>query len=188
MPVTLPNTIVAGTPIEALKVQDNFDALATAINAIAASPDLPGIIKAYGGAAAPAGYLLCDGAAVSRTTYSDLFNVLGTTYGAGNGTTTFNLPDLRGRMPVGVDGAAARLTANDALGQASGAEKHTLAETELPNHVVQNTGVQLPQIRTGALNAGTDKFLSIDGVDDTHTNTAYNQMPPYQIVNYIIKT
>lgn len=61
----------------------------------------PGIIKEYGGASAPRGHLICDGSAVSRTLYSDLFGVIGTSYGTGDGSTTFNLPDFRGRMPLG---------------------------------------------------------------------------------------
>ena len=63
--------------------------------------NVTGIIIAYGGSAAPAGFLLCDGSAVSRTTYADLFAALGTTWGAGDGSTTFNLPDLRGRSALG---------------------------------------------------------------------------------------
>lgn len=62
---------------------------------------LPGIIQMFGGSSAPDGWLLCDGSAVSRSTYSKLFEVIGTTYGAGDGSTTFNLPDLRNRFPVG---------------------------------------------------------------------------------------
>lgn len=61
-----------------------------------------GRIEAYAGATAPTGYLLCDGTAVSRTTYAALFAVTSTTYGVGDGSTTFNVPDLRGRVPVGV--------------------------------------------------------------------------------------
>jgi len=60
-----------------------------------------GIIKAFGGGTAPRGHLLCEGAAVSRTTYAALFSVIGTTYGVGDNSTTFNLPDLRGRFPLG---------------------------------------------------------------------------------------
>ena len=60
-----------------------------------------GSLISYAGATAPSGYLLCDGSAVSRTTYSDLFTALSTAYGSGDGSTTFNLPDLRGRMPMG---------------------------------------------------------------------------------------
>ena len=60
-----------------------------------------GVIVPYGGSIAPNGYLLCDGTAVSRTDYADLFAVIGTSYGSGNGSTTFNVPDLRECVPVG---------------------------------------------------------------------------------------
>jgi len=63
----------------------------------------PGMINAFAGTTAPAGYLMCDGSAVSRVTYADLFAVIGTTYGVGNGTTTFNVPDLRGEFIRGFD-------------------------------------------------------------------------------------
>jgi microcystin-dependent protein len=63
-----------------------------------------GAIKPWGKATAPVGYVLCDGAAISRTTYADLFAVIASTYGAGNGSTTFNVPDLQGKMPQGYDG------------------------------------------------------------------------------------
>lgn len=67
-----------------------------------------GAILPFGGSIAPAGYLLCDGSAVSRTTYADLFAVVGTSFGSGNGSTTFTLPDFRGRFLRGVDGGAGR--------------------------------------------------------------------------------
>lgn len=60
-----------------------------------------GGILPYGGSSAPANYLMCDGTAVSRATYSTLFGIIGTTYGTGDGTTTFNLPNLRNRIPIG---------------------------------------------------------------------------------------
>lgn len=60
-----------------------------------------GSIKMYAGSTAPDKWLFCRGQAVSRTTYAKLFGVIGTTYGAGDGSTTFNLPDLRDRMPIG---------------------------------------------------------------------------------------
>lgn len=79
---------------------------AASVNAELAFPT--GSVIPYAGASAPsatlsgvAGWLLADGSAVSRTTYATLFAVVGTTYGAGDGSTTFNLPDLRGRMPMG---------------------------------------------------------------------------------------
>ncbi len=83
-------------------------------------------------AAAPAGWLLCDGAAVSRADYSALFAAIGTDWGAGDGATTFNVPDLRGRVVVGV-GAAVGLTARG-RGERGGAETHTLTEAELAAH------------------------------------------------------
>jgi microcystin-dependent protein len=63
-----------------------------------------GTIKPWGKTTAPVGYLLCDGTAVSRTTYAELYVVLGDTYGAGNGSTTFNVPQLQGKTPQGYDG------------------------------------------------------------------------------------
>lgn len=89
----------------------------------------------------PAGFLEEDGSAVSRTTYSGLFAEIGTTFGAGDGSTTFNLPDSRGRATINVDGAANRITAAstgganaDTLGGTGGAETHTLSVSELPSH------------------------------------------------------
>jgi microcystin-dependent protein len=102
----------------------------------AGSAHEPGDLKATARSSAPAGWLMCDGSLVSTTTYADLFAAIAHAYN-GNvdpGGGQFRLPDLRGRVPVGVDGAAGRLTANDALGQSGGAEKHTLTEAELAVH------------------------------------------------------
>lgn len=63
---------------------------------------LPGTLQIYAGSTAPTGYLVCDGSAISRTTYEDLFDICGTTYGVGDGSTTFNIPDLRGVFVRGV--------------------------------------------------------------------------------------
>lgn len=86
-----------------------------------------GIILPYAGSTAPEGYLMCDGSAVSRSTYAALFAVIGTTYGAGDGSTTFNIPDLTGRVVIGVSGT-------HALGTTGGEESHALLEAELPAH------------------------------------------------------
>ncbi len=77
--------------------------------ALSGSPgsSLPsGVVLPFGGTAAPTGFLIADGSAVSRTTYAALFAVIGTAFGAGDGSTTFNLPDMRGRFMRGVDGSA----------------------------------------------------------------------------------
>lgn len=71
-----------------------------------------GTINAFGGATAPEGWLLCQGQALSRTTYKDLFDVIGTSFGSGDGSTTFNLPDLRGEFLRGA-GTNSRTTQGD---------------------------------------------------------------------------
>lgn len=86
------------------------------------APSMIGQIVMFAGASAkvPTGWKICDGSALSRTTYSGLYNVIGTTWGSGNGSTTFNLPDLRGRAPVGA-GQGTGLT-NRTLGTTLGSE------------------------------------------------------------------
>lgn len=90
-----------------------------------------GVVNPFAGSAAPSGWLLCEGQAVSRTTYSALFAVLGTTYGVGDGSTTFTLPNMKGRVPVGLDSAQ---TEFDARGETGGAKTHTLTTAEMPVH------------------------------------------------------
>jgi microcystin-dependent protein len=98
-----------------------------------------GIVSPFAGSSAPTGWLLCDGTAISRTTYSALFGVVGTTYGAGDASTTFNVPDLRGRTPIGA-GTGAGLTART-LGATTGVESVTLtaAQSGLPAHTHTNS-------------------------------------------------
>lgn len=86
-----------------------------------------GIVMPFAGSVAPQGYLLCDGSAVSRTTYATLFAVVGTTYGAGDGSTTFNVPDISGRVVIGP-------SSTHLLGSTGGSETVTLLEAELPAH------------------------------------------------------
>lgn len=78
----------------------------------------------------PLGCLICDGSAVSRTDYSELFAVIGTTYGAGDGSTTFNLPNKRGRVSVGLDASQSEF---NVLGKHVGEKTHKLTEQELPH-------------------------------------------------------
>ena len=89
-----------------------------------------GIIQMFAGATAPNGWLVCNGSTVSRSAYSDLFKVIGTTYGAGNSNDTFTLPDMRGRTPIGV-GTGAGLTART-LAATTGAETVTLSASNIP--------------------------------------------------------
>lgn len=95
----LPNTFSDGETLSAAKLNANFQALAQA--------GVPaGTIVAYGGSTPPAGWLLCDGSQVSRSTYAALYSAIGNAFGAGDGSSSFHLPDLRGRFLRGVDGTA----------------------------------------------------------------------------------
>ena len=93
-----------------------------------------GTVQMYAGSTAPLNWLICDGSAVSRTTYASLFAIIGTTYGAGNGSTTFNLPNMCGRTPVGVGESTATGHTAHTLGQMDGSEKVHLTTDEIPAH------------------------------------------------------
>lgn len=136
---------------------------------------------------APTGFLLCEGQAVSRTTYKRLFEAISTTYGAGNGSTTFNLPDLRGRVPVGVDGAAARLTENDEQGKSGGEEKHKLTTAELAKHTHPvSTGTSIRSINEpGTIKTDANGNGSTSG--SAGGDEAHNNMQPFQVVQYMVK-
>ena len=150
--VTLPaNTSIGNVSSTEISYVDGVtSAIQTQLNdkAPIASRIPVGVISAYAGSSAPSGWLLCAGQAVSRSTYSDLFAALSTTYGVGDGSTTFNLPDLRGRVAAGLDNmggsAASRLTstvlsASNTLGASGGAQTHTLDSTQIPAHSHPNT-------------------------------------------------
>lgn len=132
---------------------------------------------------APTGFLLCDGAAVSRTTYADLFAAIGTTYGAGDGSTTFNVPNGKGRVLVGRDAAQ---TEFDTLGETGGAKTHTLTEAEMPahTHTIPNDNGSSSQntLMGGNLAEGTTASGSTGG------GGAHNNLQPYIVINYLIKT
>lgn len=90
-----------------------------------------GSIMPYLKATAPENWLICDGSAISRTDYSELFNAIGTTFGEGDGSTTFNLPNIKGRTIVGLD---AEDTDFNAIGKTIGEKTHTLTVAEMPEH------------------------------------------------------
>jgi len=91
-----------------------------------------GVIRFFAGSVVPNGWLLCNGSAVSRKAYGDLFKVIGTTYGSGNSNDTFTLPDMRGRIPI-CAGTGTSLTTRT-LGSNVGAETATLSEANMASH------------------------------------------------------
>lgn len=142
--------------------------------------------------AIPGGWLACAGQAVSRSTYLALYTMIGTTYGAGDGSSTFNIPDLRGRFALGQDdmggSSANRVTSTQAdnLGQGAGAESHTLTESEMPSHQHTVYGILTNAIagtssRGTVLNSNNNTISAPAGGGGTHNN-----MPPYLTLNYII--
>lgn len=159
---------------------------------------LTGVVVPFAGTTAPTGWLLCYGQAVSRTTYANLFGVISTSFGVGDGSTTFNVPDLRGRAVIGLDNlggsSANRVTAAaaDSLGGAAGAETHTLSATEMPSHTHALTGTYvttsaglLIATGTGAQNINTS---TNPATTSAGSGGAHNNMQPYMALGYIIKT
>lgn len=151
-----------------------------------------GVVLPFAGSAAPTGWLLCDGSAVSRTTYAALFTAIGTTYGSGNGTTTFNLPDLGGRVPAGKEASATRLTSagsgiNGAtLGATGGAETHTLTSAQMPSHT--HTGAAATLVASPGAGSSALVGVGAQNTGSAGSGNAHNNTQPTIVLNYIIKT
>ena len=149
-----------------------------------------GVINMWGTATAPTGYLLCAGAAVSRSTYAALFAVIGTTFGVGDGSTTFNVPNYTNRMPYGTTVAATGGSADAVV------VSHTHAATVTdPGHLHAggweqsgnlsraNTDTTGSYSNTASAVTGISVANSTEGVSGTNAN-----LPPYLGINFIIKT
>lgn len=153
-----------------------------------------GSIMQYSGNTIPENWLLCNGQAVNRNNYSSLFSKIGTLYGEGDGSTTFNLPDLRGRVPVGKD---ENDTDFDTLGNTGGEKEHTLTIDKIPEHqhyIHGYSGVDYPnyQIVTGQGGQELAASYNAGGTNKHNTNLVgggepHNNLQPYIVQNYIIK-
>lgn len=167
-----------------------------------------GVVVPFAGSSAPSGWLLCAGQVVSRVTYADLFSALGTTYGGGDGSTTFGLPDLRGRGVFGVDNmggtAAGRVTGGvsgitgttlGAVGGSDAVHNHTHTLTDPGHsHLFDEAGA------TSLGNAAGSNRMAQTGSNNTNTSTSTTgitlasygaggsqNMPPVMMLNMIIK-
>lgn len=154
-----------------------------------------GQITAFGGASAPTGWLLCDGSAVSRTTFAALFAAIGTAFGAGNGTTTFNVPDLRQRFPMGKAAAGTGST----LGGTGGTIDHTHGLDTSTSHARVTTTSGLAAFDRKNINWTDDTTMTATGGASNITAVARTTATalggdtatanaPFQAVNFIVKT
>lgn len=148
-----------------------------------------GTVIAFAGATAPAGYLACNGAAVSRTTYAALFTAIGTAWGAGDGSTTFNLPDLRGRFMRGVDGTAgndpdkATRTASNTGGN-TGNTVGSLQADQLASH----SHLMPSYASAGGGNVNVLNFTAVNTTTYPTSATGGSETRPKNVdVNFIIK-
>ena len=146
-----------------------------------------GAITSYAGSIAPTNWLICDGSAISRTTYADLFDAIGTTYGVGDGSTTFNLPNLKGRVITGLDSSQ---TEFDTLGETGGEKAHTLTIAEMPSHKHNMRVKQNASGFSDGYPAGGNTYEYSDNeypIQNTGGGQPHNNLQPYITLNYIIK-
>ena len=160
-----------------------------------------GGIFLWPGTTLPTNTLLCDGTAISRTTYAALFAVLGTSYGAGDGSTTFNLPNLRGRVPVGQDSSQ---TEFDAMGETGGAKTVALSVAQLPAHSHPLQGhvwgwgssgtISTPGSPNAAATPSTGNAIYTfqgqagwNSTLDTGSGSAHQNLQPYLVLRYLIQ-
>lgn len=160
-----------------------------------------GMLQPTARASAPTGWLLCQGQAISRVTYADLFTAISTKYGVGDGSTTFNVPNMKGRVPVGLDPGDG--TFND-RGKTGGSKTHTLTTAQMPSHAHGGVGNHTHTYQATAPSStgqsGTDRVViaslptystggaGAHGHPASGGGAAHNNLPPYLIINWLIKT
>lgn len=132
----------------------------------------------------PENWLLLDGQEVSREEYSDLFDLYGTKYGEGDGSTTFNLPNRKTRVPVGKDSSDSDF---NKLGKTGGEKTHKLTVSEMPSHnheMTWNTGSGSSASAVSWISATTTQVVN---TKKTGGDGAHNNLQPYIVTNFIVK-
>lgn len=165
---------------------DLFGAVETLITQASQAVKLyPGLILPYGGSTAPTGYMLCDGSAISRETYSALFTAIGTVFGTGDGSTTFNIPDLRGKFIRGLGGDSGLLGA----AQAEGLPNITGSFGPISSNDFYASGAFAKGSATdGAGDGGSDFRVSLDASRSSAIYGASSHVTPVNMaVNFIIR-
>ena len=149
-----------------------------------------GSIMPYPKATAPENWLICDGSAISRTDYSELFNAIGTTFGEGDGSTTFNLPNIKGRTIVGLDTDD---TDFNTIGKTLGEKTHTLTVAEMPEHNHKqsldggNSGNSGNAAYSWSVPANQYLYTGDDLAGKTGGSQPHNNIQPSFVAAYIIK-
>jgi microcystin-dependent protein len=206
--IVYPFRPVPGDPEDVTQIMMDFDAVTAVVNGQLTSENFApgglnddaalgptvqqqlvptGVILPFGGSTAPTGFLICDGASVAVVSYPDLHAVIGYAYGGSGGS--FNLPSLAGRVPVGLHASDGRL---NALGKMGGEFDHALSAAEMPSHThqlyfhpnsnVTGAGYNIVDVAPVA-GGGTG-----EGTYPTGGNAVHNNLQPFTVVNYIIKT
>jgi len=139
-----------------------------------------GMVIPFAGATAPAGFLICDGASLLRASYTALFAIIGTTYGSADGT-HFSLPNLKGKIPVGVNASE---TEFDTLGETGGSKAPALLSHSHAISLKQNPG----GTNIAPSNLTSAEIASVNTASASSGNQTAGNMPPYIALNYIIKT
>jgi microcystin-dependent protein len=172
-------------------ISTTLTALAATVAALAGTPT--GAMMTYMGSSVPTAWLECNGALVSRATYAALFAAIGTTYGAGDGSTTFQLPSMARRTAVGRGGVGTATLANT-LGSVGGEETHTLTTAELAAH--SHSPLNIPIGTTASPSGTTLVYSNYSGPTNPYAgstgsaggDTAHNNMQPSIVTMFIIKT
>lgn len=151
------------------------------------------MVTLYGGSSEPDNWAFCDGRELDRLAYAPLFAIIGTTFGSGDGSSTFNIPDLRGRSPIGV---GTGLTAEGGstgtsrlLGVKGGAETHTLSAAQMPAHTHSYTASTVAADASISLLGSGNRVTAqpSTATSSAGSGSAHNNMHPFQVLNFIIR-